>query len=820
MTVSYVSAGAIAYPTVTTSVAAVCPTGIAANNMLVAFVGLKADTASASTPAGWTALGNLAGGGGTTGADTGPTRLYAFYKKALGTESGTTITFTLTTANTAWAQIYRLSNGTGDWDMAAAFGADDTTGTAWSATCSTNPGITSGDLLLVGSVIPTDVTTPAQFTAEAVTATGATFGTMTEISEPDTTFGSDLGGFVFRQPVTGGTATAAPVVTATATGTTTNVRGISGVVRIRQVGADPVLPIPTFEEVQNTTWTAGGAKSLTMTCTAGDVLVLYAGNEQATSKVQPPTGGLTWTERAFNPGATGADSHIFTATVPSSGSQTITCQNGTGPTTVDLWGFGIIRFSGSTGIGAVGTAGPTTGAPSLTLTGVVANSAIVHFHTDYAAVAPGSPVYLTADAGAFTETAQYTSSGRYTLYGGYHASAGAAGTKIVGQSAPTGQNYCLVAVEVKGTTGGPLTYPRSYAGTVTPTGAPTKRSAKAPSGSTTPTGATAKQTAKRPAGTITPTSTVATIRAALRTFAGTVTPTATAVRRAGKLPAGTVGSSGTLARSTARSQSGSTTPTGIARKRTDKSYAGTAGASGTVSFLRAVLRAFGGTVTPTAAHAKRTAKRPAGSMTPTGALARRTAKAFAGSSTPSAILQTALTAGTILRSFAGTLTPTAALVRRTASTKDGATTPAGNVAKSSTHAYSGSTTPTGTVGTLRALLRSFAGSTTPTSVLRRRTSKPTAGTVTPTSSLARRIATRFAGTVAPAATVARRIARTLSGTVTAVGSIVADNLGTWTGSTAGNRRSTRRTSTASAARPDATVTTERDATATTRRDVL
>jgi hypothetical protein len=219
MAITYQSASALAYsasaPVVT------LPATINAGDLLVAFVGIKPDTATCATPSGWTALGNTAGGGGTTGADTGPTRIYAFYKVAVGTEDGTTVTFTLgTSPNVGWAQAYRLSNATGNWSLGYAGGTDSTTGTAWSVTTSSDPGITAGDLCLVGSVIPTDVTTPSQFSAEAISATGVSaWGTMVEVSEPDTSTGSDLGGFVFYVPVTTGTATAAPVITATAGGT-------------------------------------------------------------------------------------------------------------------------------------------------------------------------------------------------------------------------------------------------------------------------------------------------------------------------------------------------------------------------------------------------------------------------------------------------------------------------------------------------------------------------------------------------------------------------------------------------------------------------
>jgi hypothetical protein len=53
------------------------------------------------------------------------------------------------------------------------------------------------------------------------------------LSEPESTTGQDIGGFIFDVPVTGGPSTAAPVITATAGGTTTNVQGVSVLLAIR-----------------------------------------------------------------------------------------------------------------------------------------------------------------------------------------------------------------------------------------------------------------------------------------------------------------------------------------------------------------------------------------------------------------------------------------------------------------------------------------------------------------------------------------------------------------------------------------------------------
>ena len=211
------------------------PTGIVAGDLLVLFVAVKPDTSSITTPSGWTLQGTFSGGGGTTGIDTGPTKVAVFTREATGTDPAPTVNVTST--NVGWFATHRITKTGSGWSVAAAGGVDATTGAAWSVTAGTDPGLTAGDLALVASVIPTDVTTPAQFSAEAIAATGVSaWSAFTEVTEPDTNVGNDIGGFIFYGTVTTGSSTAAPVITATAGGTTTNVRGPSVLLRIRETG--------------------------------------------------------------------------------------------------------------------------------------------------------------------------------------------------------------------------------------------------------------------------------------------------------------------------------------------------------------------------------------------------------------------------------------------------------------------------------------------------------------------------------------------------------------------------------------------------------
>lgn len=240
MAITYQSAGAFAYSASGgTSVSPAYPASIAAGDLLLLIVGQKPSAAnggSCSTPSGWTALTPITGAGGygaTLGADTGNTNLYGFWKEAAGSESGS-LAVTVGANNVCWAAILRLSNDSGRWSVASATGSDTSAGNV-SIAFGADPGVKAADYVIGGMCIPTDVTTPSQFSAEAFTQTGVTFGTVSEVAEADSGNGNDIGGFLCRAAISSGTSSAAPTMTATAGGTTTNVRGPGIFVRIREL---------------------------------------------------------------------------------------------------------------------------------------------------------------------------------------------------------------------------------------------------------------------------------------------------------------------------------------------------------------------------------------------------------------------------------------------------------------------------------------------------------------------------------------------------------------------------------------------------------
>lgn len=198
-------------------------------------------------------------------------------------------------------------------------------------------------------------------------------------------------------------------------------------------------------------------KTASVTATAADVFVHLGGTADSITTLNTPTGGsgLSWTlQRTVNTSMY-CSLYGWTTTTPSSQSFTLS-QTRSGDT-MPFWGFSCLQFGGSDGIGATAVTN-TTGAPSVAITTTQANSALVVFVLDWNAADGASRIWRTPagatgiTAGGAGEVAYYRNNLQYTVYAGYHADAGAAGSKTVGLSAPAGQQYAICAIEVLGTT--------------------------------------------------------------------------------------------------------------------------------------------------------------------------------------------------------------------------------------------------------------------------------------------------------------------------------------------------------------------------------
>ena len=245
-----------------TSITPAYPTGIAAGDVLVLFVGQKPTTANGgtvTTPAGWTLRDSLTAAGGygtTTGADVGNTNLFVYTKDTVTGSETWTLSVTLGDNNVAWAFIALVPVGNGTVSYGTADGQQTTTPVNPLAIALTNgtsaTNFQAGDLALWAFCSPTDVSTPSQFSApKSVTATGATFGTGVELNEPDSSTGNDISGYSAYVFCTAGSSTANPTASSNITGTLTNVRGPLVLLRIRET-APPTQGLTQSARIDNT----------------------------------------------------------------------------------------------------------------------------------------------------------------------------------------------------------------------------------------------------------------------------------------------------------------------------------------------------------------------------------------------------------------------------------------------------------------------------------------------------------------------------------------------------------------------------------------
>lgn len=227
-----------------TTVSPAYPSGILATDAVLLFVGQKPSTANGgtvTTPTGWTLRDELTAAGGygaTLGADTGNTnlRVYSWNTPVAGQTGNLAVT--LGVNNVSWAFMVRIPTGGGTLSYGSADGQRTTAPTSPMSIALTDgssaTAFQTGDLAIWAMCVPTDVQTPTQFSAQSITATGATFAAAVEINEPDSTTGNDIGGYSARALVTAGSSTTAPTVTTNLAGTLTNVRGPVVLVRVRE----------------------------------------------------------------------------------------------------------------------------------------------------------------------------------------------------------------------------------------------------------------------------------------------------------------------------------------------------------------------------------------------------------------------------------------------------------------------------------------------------------------------------------------------------------------------------------------------------------
>lgn len=213
---------------------------------------------------------------------------------------------------------------------------------------------------------------------------------------------------------------------------------------------------PTEVDESEGTWShTGTSETITGVATgaaSGRALAVLAASADSPQTISSPTGGsLTYTLQQSNVIGSNANTYLWTA-IPST-DQTFSLGL-TGSANGNPWSANVLTWSGSDGIGASAKSNGT-GAPSLTFSTLHDNSAVAVLVADWNAVNTARTWRtvngLTPTAGNGMEKSYFADGTNYTVYAAVYTDCGTAGSKQFGLSAPTGQKYTMVAVEIRGT---------------------------------------------------------------------------------------------------------------------------------------------------------------------------------------------------------------------------------------------------------------------------------------------------------------------------------------------------------------------------------
>jgi len=133
--------------TFTTSPTITIPAGATTGDLMVAVASWKDFSVTASIT-GWTEVTEFADGAVAQGNGTGSMKVAAWYKEHDGSESNPTITWSTTPNISGGTMIVFQKGGSDTWNAPAFATAAISLATNWTATASSDPGITGGDVVI------------------------------------------------------------------------------------------------------------------------------------------------------------------------------------------------------------------------------------------------------------------------------------------------------------------------------------------------------------------------------------------------------------------------------------------------------------------------------------------------------------------------------------------------------------------------------------------------------------------------------------------------------------------------------------------------
>ncbi|MFC5802811.1 hypothetical protein [Streptomyces formicae] len=229
MTIAYVDTGALSSHADTITPA--FPAGATAGRLgVLTVVSGHPDESIPTIPAGWVRAGTFSGGGGVFGSGTGPRRVSFFTRVLDGTEAAPSTRIPSGGSGSLIAgriTVLSRSAGTG-WRWGVSFGEDTSAGTSFSVVGDVALPWAAADFVILGYGIRSSAPT---MSAEAITATGITFGTITERADDSVATGNTARLGLATGAVSSGADTQAPTVAATLSASHT---GAAGVLRVRE----------------------------------------------------------------------------------------------------------------------------------------------------------------------------------------------------------------------------------------------------------------------------------------------------------------------------------------------------------------------------------------------------------------------------------------------------------------------------------------------------------------------------------------------------------------------------------------------------------
>lgn len=437
MTISLVGAGAAV--TGSTALTPAYPTN-AVGDRLILWVTSKPFGSTVATPSGWTLLGS--GTNGTTAAanDAGSMFITAFYRDVTTVLSGTqAVTVTSGDSSLGVIQSWRTD---GSWSAPVwAIGSDTTSGTGYSAASTTTVAVAPNDFITTATGVPSDAVT---HTAQAFTQTGATFTGVTETIDAINATNTDSSMMLVHAKVATGSVTATLTLASTLAAANT---GITGFVRLRDIPPSIVGPVRAAT-VPVTTQTAASLTSPTFDVQSGDLVTIFGftshtGATLATTWTGTETVSLTDSVLA----GSGNFANIYLWTIPVTATatgRTVTISYTGG----SWWGYQVTVWRNHGGIGNLTPSTAFgTGAPSASLT-TSTNSAVEVLVDDWNAVAPTTRNWLPVNGKNVIEVYAAATGTAFTAYTAYVQDV-SAGTATIGLSAPTGQSWTLIGLEIR-----------------------------------------------------------------------------------------------------------------------------------------------------------------------------------------------------------------------------------------------------------------------------------------------------------------------------------------------------------------------------------